>query len=256
MSYATRVVLLVLLVVCVVLVALLTCAIRKCRDRGDRGDRGDEISGGAPRRKPPGQKSADHKKSPHAVVDLLNLSNYMLTTAESRKNRTPITTADIIHVVGATAPTLRARHGGRVMYVVKDRDSAFNTLETRERYRRAAEEHSVYIYVVERYVDPPAGEKRRGAEHSDKGRDDFYMALLAKKWRCAVITEDRFRDFAHFRSRVDPFHVLEYAYWRKTPERDFVRPTAAAYAALAPPVAARYAEYFDGVLTRPPPATS
>lgn len=207
------------------------------------------VSGGAPPRRGP-----DYAASPHIVVDTLNLVHALAevdmasddtdTGAVAAPPRPALTPVAIAAVIDRTAPVLRARHPGRVMYVIKDRESQFNTADAREVYRSAADRNNVYVYVVERYIDPPSG-VAASAAHSARGRDDFFTALLARRWRCAVLTEDRLRDFDEFRATIQPFHVYEYAYWRRLPEREYVRPEAAAYSWMKKPRMVRVHEYFD-----------
>jgi hypothetical protein len=188
--------------------------------------------GGAPR-------GPDYAKSPHLVVDTLNLAHW-IRGSEGGLAMSPAIIADTID---RTAPALRARHAGRVMYVLKDRESQFNDEAAREVYRQAAVRNRVYVLAAERYPDPPKGVPP-SAEHSARGRDDFFTALLARRWRCAVLTEDRLRDFDRFRATIQPFHVYEFAFWRAAPHREFIRPEAPAYARLARPRLVRYAGYF------------
>lgn len=216
--------------------------------RGGGIARGDDIAyGGAPPRRGP-----DYAASPHIVVDTLNLVHALAEADTSATDtddavamppRPALTPAAIAAVIDRTAPVLRARHPGRVMYVIKDRESQFNTADAREVYRATADRNNVYVYVVERYVDPPSG-VAASAAHSARGRDDFFTALLARRWRCAVLTEDRLRDFDEFRATIQPFHVYEYAYWRRLPEREYVRPEAAAYSRMKKPRMVRTEEYF------------
>jgi hypothetical protein len=214
--------------------------------RGGGGATGAPVIGGAPPRRGP-----DYAASPHIVVDTLNLVHALAeadtsaadTAAVAMPPRPALTPAAIAAVIDRTAPVLRARHPGRVMYVIKDRESQFNTADAREVYRAAADRNNVYVYVVERYVDPPSG-VAASAAHSARGRDDFFTALLARRWRCAVLTEDRLRDFDEFRATIQPFHVYEYAYWRRLPEREYVRPEAAAYSRMKKPRMVRTEEYF------------
>lgn len=193
--------------------------------------------GGAPRR---AARTAAILKRPHAVVDTLNLVRWWGEPAT--------TTESIIRVIDATAPALRRRFPGELWYVLKDRDSLLNTPEVRSRYQAAAERNSVRIAVAEKYADPPrAGPADLGAgvpadsvelarrEHAERGRDDFYAALLAHRWRCPIITEDRLRDFDLFRSELDPFQVWQFSCARAQPERDFIRPRSAAYSRLPRP---------------------
>jgi hypothetical protein len=181
------------------------------------------------------------------VVDTLNLVRWW---------GEPATTADaIIRVIDATAPLLRRRFPGELFYVLKDRDSLLNTPELRARYQAAAERNRVRIAVAEKYADPPrAGPADLGAgvaadsvelrrrEHAERGRDDFYAALLAHRWRCPVITADRLRDFDLFRSELEPFQVWEFSYQRSRPERDFIRPRSGAYTQLPKPRRLGFAE--------------
>ncbi len=72
----------------------------------------------------------------------------------------------------------------------------------------------------------------------------FYMSLLAWKHRCGVLTHDRMRDFEQLRGALDPFHVYEYAFWRKLPARDQINPLASAFSRVHKPVRLDYADYF------------
>jgi hypothetical protein len=214
----------VLVLVCVVLAAL--CARAS----------GLTLGGAAPTVR----RGLDYAKSPHIVVDTLNLTHWLHGADRKSFALTPTLIADTID---RTAPALLVRHTGRVMYVLKDRESQFNDEAAREVYKQAAERNGVYVYVAERYPDPPKG-VAPSAEHSARGRDDFFVAMLAHRWRCAVLTEDRLRDFDRFRATIQPFHVYEFAFWRATPHREFVRPESSAYARMKKPRMVRYAGYF------------
>jgi hypothetical protein len=216
----------VLLLVCVVLAAMVA---------GGRASAGRAALGGAPRR------GLDYTKSPHIVVDTLNLTHWL---HEADRKTFTLTPAAIAETIDRTAAALLVRHTGRVMYVLKDRESQFNDEAAREVYKQAAERNGVYVYVAERYPDPPKG-VAPSAEHSARGRDDFFVAMLAHRWRCAVLTEDRLRDFDRFRATIQPFHVYEFAFWRSTPHREFVRPESSAYARMKKPRMVRYAGYFS-----------
>jgi len=218
----SRAVVLFLLLLCLVLAALVLS-----------GAAGGVLGGAATRR-----RTAAPELSPNIVVDTLNLTRWFepATSPES-----------IIRCIDRTAAPLKKRHPGRVMYVVKDRDSMFNDDAAREMYKAASVRNGVYVYVVERYRDPPAVSKQiidSAAEHSAGGRDDFYMALLAAKWKCAALSEDRLRDFDRFRATIRPFRVYEYNPWRDLPIEDFVRPDAAAHRRLRRPKMVRPHDYF------------
>lgn len=182
----------------------------------------------------------DPAASKHIVVDTLNLTHW-LRSRQAGPAAPPgppaaaaIGRAEIISAVDRTAPALKLRHPGQVIYVLKDRETQFNEQAAHDEFQAAAVRNGVYISVAERYADPPAGAAPSQA-HSSRGRDDFYMGLLAHRYRCAVLTGDRLRDFADFRATIPPFHVMEYAFWRRLPHRDFVRPDAAAFARVRKP---------------------
>ncbi len=221
--------LVVLVLVCLVLASLVA------RERSrDPAARNFGHSGGAAR----GPPARFARKSPHLVVDTLNLAHWIRGPNSEPARLTP---ALIVEAIDKTAPALLRQHPGRVMYVLKDRDSQFNDEDAREAYKRAAIRNKVYVCAAERYVDPPRGVAASSA-HSAQGRDDFYMALLAWKWRCLVATEDRLRDFPQLRATIQPFHVFEWAFWRDYPVRDFIRPEASAYARVRRPRAVRFEE--------------
>ena len=191
----------------------------------------------------------DKAKAPHIVVDTLNLTHWLENRSGSGSGH-KFGPEAIIAAIDRTAPILKLRHHDRVMYVVKDRDTQFNDEAARRTYAEAARRNGVYVYVVERYQDPPAG-PTTSDDHSARGRDDFYISALAHKWRCAILTEDRMRDFDKFRANIQPFHVYEYAYWRDLPTRDFISPASAGYSRLKKAKRVGYEEYLGRELGLP-----
>ena len=118
------------------------------------------------------RRGADFAKSSHIVVDALNLAHWLgLAQGHAQGQSAPLTPDLIAEAIDRTAPTLLKRHPGRVMYVLKDRESQFNDEAAREVYRRAAERNKVYVLVAERYSDPPKG-VAVSPEHSARGRDE------------------------------------------------------------------------------------
>ena len=194
-----------------------------------------KATGGAP-----AQRASNPALSPHIVVDTLNLTHWFA----GGKDDIVVSPSLIVETINRTAPVLKLRHSGRVMYVLKDRESQFNDEKSHALYKEAATRNGVYIYTAEKYVDPPAGVKN-SSEHSARGRDDFFVALLAYRWRCAVLTEDRLRDFDRFRATIPPFHVYEFAFWRDLPVREFVRPDSPVYMRMKKPKMVRFTGYFD-----------
>lgn len=171
------------------------------------------------------------QRSSNIVVDTLNLTHW-------RVDKKRISFGEILDTIASCAAPLKARYPGTVVFVVKDRDLEFSTQEEQAAYRRAAADNKVAVVVVERYVDPPSS-GNNSREHGAKGRDDFYMGLLANTYDCAVLTNDRFRDYTTLRHHVKPFHTIEYNYWSEYPKKDFIRPESEGYAKLLRPVVLR-----------------
>jgi hypothetical protein len=229
MEWAPAVAFLALLLLCLVLAAL---CLAGGRGRGPRAP----PAGGAPPARPP-RRGPDPARSPHLVVDTLNLTHWLRGPAA-------LTPETIVETINEAAPTLKRRHPGNLIFVVKDRESQFNSDATRNLFKEAAERNKVTVAITERYLDPPAGAKP-SAEHSARGRDDFYTSVLAFRLRCAVLTADRLRDFEEFRATVRPFHTIEYAFWRAQPHREYIRPDSRAYARLRRPATIDPSEYFS-----------
>lgn len=178
-----------------------------------------------------GRALPDPRDSPHVVVDTLNLAHWLgLANAPGAG----LSAAGLVAAIDAAAPVLRAKHAGRVVFVLKDRETTPTDTATHEALRAAAVRNQVTVAVAEKYADPP-GTGATGRGHSARGRDDFYTAILAARYRCAVATNDKLRDFAFFRRDTPPFRILEFTYWREAPIRDYIRPESPAYSALRKP---------------------
>jgi len=182
--------------------------------------------------------AASSRASPHIVIDTLNLVHWLApvlasTDAGSQASAATVTTASIVAAIDRTAPALRARYPGRIMYVLKDRETSHIDADTAKLYQAVAERQRVYVVSAERFragtapgtgAGPaPAGAAQ--ASHSTQGRDDYFAALLADRYRCTILTNDRLQDFELFRKDVPPFYTIEYAFWRALPVREFVRPS-------------------------------
>lgn len=188
-----------------------------------------------------GARSKQNEHSPHLVVDALNLAHWL-----KRDSKPSLTPKAIIAAIDRTAPKLTRVHKGRVIYVLKDRDTRFNDAAARARYQSASERNGVHIAVAERYQDPPSAavDAKEAGTHASYGRDDFYMGILAHRYGCAVLTADRLRDFGRFRGAIAPFHVIEYAPWRHLPLRDYIRPGSEAYRLYKKPRSVHPGTYF------------
>ena len=172
----------------------------------------------------------------HIIVDTLNLAHWLFKPDT-------ISPEVIIKTIDKTAAILKLHYPGRVVYVFKDRESQFNDDKTRELYKQAAVRNGVYVTIVERYTDPPTT-ATTAQTHSSRGRDDFYMSLLAHKYKCPVLTADKLHDFEEFRETILPFHVIEYTFWRDLPQRDFIRPESLAYRSIRKPKTIHPSRYF------------
>lgn len=168
-------------------------------------------------------------ESEDIVVDTLNLTHWL-------RRRTPLKKVDICDIISAideTAPILRSRYPGRVIYVTKDRETATDesTARFRALYQAAAKRNKVYVNVVERIPDASSTRASTRAStrthHAALGRDDFYIIMLSWKLNCAVLSRDRFHDLADMKAgHLDSFQVYSYAPFRSAAERDFVNPSA------------------------------
>jgi hypothetical protein len=239
MGLSARAVAFVLLLICLVLAAVLVAS------RAGQ----EAVGGAAPGASHRRPRGPDPAASPHVVVDTLNVAHWYLQHEAARAAQAEpasLTPAAIIRTIDATAPLLKRQHEGRVYYVLKDRESQFNDAAVRAAYQAAGRRNEIWISLAERYPEPPAGPGPT-AEHSSRGRDDFYMSLLARRYRCAVVTADKLRDFSRFRATIPPFYVLEYAYWRDQPEREYIRPDSPAYAPLRRPRLIHPADLFGGL---------
>lgn len=178
------------------------------------------------------------------IVDTLNLTHWLHTGELGKK--VPLTIDHIVATIDTSAPILKQKYPGRIMYVVKDRESTLNTEEIRSKLQNAAKRNDVHVYVVERYEKESS--RKSAHVHSAFGRDDLYMGFLARGCRCPVLTEDRFRDFDTLRRDVNPFHVTKFMFWKEgSPEKDYINPLSANFRTLKKPRAVRYDTVFPNM---------
>jgi len=185
----------------------------------------------------------------HIVVDTLNILHVL--------GKRPSAKA-IVETIDAVAPVLRKGDSGaggfpgRIMFVVKDRETEHLDEATHAAYAEAAVRNRAYVYAVERYRIPPCvsavnepGARTaatRSPRHSVRSRDDFYAAVLAERWSAPVLTADRFRDFAEWRRTLAPFHVDEYTFSAgpdTPPLRYFVNPKGGGFERMKAPDSVR-----------------
>lgn len=259
-----------LLVVLLVVVLALLVAWRNCRHAWRPADLRRALGGAVAKKadmshiRSPGARARAEKAD--VVVDTLNLT-YRLA-----ENGTLSADADAVRDIRAgrriskctisaairhSAPVLREFFPSRVVFVIKDRDTHLSTPHTRPFYARLAREEKVHIHLVER----PTGENGTAgaidrapaswhpsgdtdSSHQQKGRDDFYVGLLAWKMRCGALTDDRMRDFDKLKTEVRPFVVHEISPWTDgRPAKNYVNPGAREYQRVRAPTRLRYADY-------------
>lgn len=210
------------------------------------------------------KKNRPRRPRRHVVVDTLNILHVLGHRPSA---------ATIVATIDAVAPVLRADAAeggpaqggyiGRVMFVVKDRDTERNTEATRALYDDVARRNRVTVYVVEQYkrlpcpaaVDAPGALQAgfRSPRHSARGRDDFYAAILAERWDAPVLTADRFRDFKEWRRTLAPFYVDEYSFSAPPdtpPVRYYVNPNGGAYERMKRPETIRPCQAISSLLAR------
>ncbi len=159
------------------------------------------------------------------VVDTLNLLHW---GRDPTRRSSPVTTREIAAAIGRAAPVLRKAYPGRVYFVVKTRDGSdpsdtASAESVRQEYAKIARAHRVFISLVERLSDPPSSAKNA---HPQVGRDDFYIAVLADRYKCAALSRDHFRDLSAMKAEgLEAFHVWTFSPFGSAPARDFVRPS-------------------------------
>ena len=187
------------------------------------------IFGGSP------QKKIDNN---HIIVDTLNLTHWFYPQSKN------VHLDMIISVINNTAEELKKKHSGRVIYVIKDKESTFNTDNFRQQLHECAKKNKIFISITEKYKDPPSSNTELKDCHSKLGRDDFYMSILANQYKCKVLTADMLRDFSEFRFSVPPFYVLLYSPHKDLADNEYIRPESIAYRFLRRPMLIHPDAYF------------
>ena len=236
---------------------------------------------GAPPRRP-----AREAAPRHLIIDGLNLIHWLHerdcdSARDCRSHRVvDLGPGAVAAAIARTAPVFRKALRdpyGLLIYVIKDRDGTLNESAVRAAYQAAAEKYRVEITSVEQDMGSATVARGRdsgaqshaargrdsgvqshaargrdtGAQsHAARGRDDFYTCLLARRYRCAVASEDRLRDFDEFRAAVPPFRTVTFTHTRALPANDFIRPSDSAYARLKRPRMLRFEQLLQGL----PPA--
>lgn len=257
-----------LVLVLVLLVAY--CCIRVCSSsRLMGGGRRWRVFGGAPDPPPEAKKPRritprvrQAMESANVVVDTLNLTHVLLEekqvgapapptdgqSAAKRKQTPKITRCSIAAAIEHAAPILRKKFSGRVIFVLKDRDSSPDGVSPADKafYKEIAHRLRVGIHIAEKVrVEIPEWQEVGSPDeslHQKRGRDDFYLGLLAWRFRCGVLTDDRMRDFDQLKTEVRPFRVHIIEPWGMTDaiRTDQVFAGAQEYSRILSPVRLRY----------------
>ena len=154
------------------------------------------------------------------IIDTLNLTYWIYGNIDGD---------NIFNAINLITKQLKDKYKGRMMFVIKDKESEFNTDEDRNKFIKIANDNKIYIYIVEKYKIPPKSsiqlDSKEYDKHSSLGRDDFYMSILANKYKCSILTNDRLKDFKSFKYSISPFYVLELNYFIKIPNKDYINPS-------------------------------
>lgn len=244
-----RIIAFVLLLILVVLTALVVAMpersdIRQIKDEAQTGEHvastADLVAEFAPLVFAGKESAGKESASENVIIDTLNLVHWLRRGARETPR---ITICDIVSAIEETAPTLKERYPGRVVYVTKDREADVGAdvrAWLRGIYQGVSKRCGVYIHDVEKLPDDVSSST---SPHSSLGRDDFYIAMMAKQYRCSVLSRDKYRDLDDMkRGELGRFHVYTYSPFKDTPERDFVNPSAPEFARMRRPRTIDYAD--------------
>lgn len=147
------------------------------------------------------------------IVDTLNLLYWMKKKGDH--------TSAVFDLLRETTPKLKSVYYEKIFFVVKNVN--FDTNQIQE----LCNELKICVALTYDYVDPPKGVEKNDT-HSAVGKDDLYMILLAQKYKCAILSNDKFRDIELLKTKIQPYRVVIYNYWAP-PIEDWVRPEIKEY---------------------------
>jgi hypothetical protein len=164
-------------------------------------------------------KNYHNKNMGDIVIDTLNVLYFINGIDMS----THIGTELIYKGIEYMAKKIKKFFFGRVMFVIKDKNTLLNNKEEREKYSLLAKKLKIFIYCAEKYnstvapnwnkpnwYDSKLHKQLSENIHSTESRDDLTILILAVKYRCPILSNDNFRDSEEYRATVAPFKVLEY----------------------------------------------
>lgn len=147
------------------------------------------------------------------VVDTLNLLYWMKIKGSHN--------AAIMALIEKVTPKLKLSFPDKIFFVVK------NVEFDKDKIQDLCDSLKICVAITYDYEDPPKGVQKNNL-HSASGKDDLYMILLSQKYRCPIISNDRFRDLELLKTKIQPYKVVIYNYWAG-PIEDWVRPEIKEY---------------------------
>lgn len=149
------------------------------------------------------------------VIDTLNVCHSLYGS---------ISEDNIILTITFMSNYCHDRYRGRVMFVLKDATNTPMNISFKERLAQLCKVVRCYMYICERIDrnDPYDS-------HQSLGRDDFMCAVIAKRYHCPVISNDKMRDFAALKRQVPPFYLTEFSFVNDRVETNYINPQAEIY---------------------------
>jgi hypothetical protein len=126
-----------------------------------------------------------------------------------------------VDLVNITTPALKSVYSEKIFFVIKNISIEPATLQ------QLCDNLRICIAVTYDYDDPPRGVEKNNT-HSALGKDDLYMILLAQKYNCPILSNDKYRDIELLKTKIQPYKVTTYNYWAR-PIEDWVRPEIKEY---------------------------
>ena len=146
------------------------------------------------------------------LIDTLNITNELFDCVDHQK---------ILATIKQLTAELKPEYTDRIMFVIKSKTHEFLSAAELKDFQELAVKLRIYIFVGEDYDKPDVI-----SSHSQLGKDDFLLCVLAQKYKCEIITNDRLADYKEFAKTVKKFKIIEYNYWQSKPSIDYINPAA------------------------------
>jgi len=167
------------------------------------------------------------------VVDTLNMVHELFGSDGYKINQ-----KDIESTIKKVTKKLKSKFS-KIIFVTKSKNSENSTSEEiREKYRDLSKKLNISIYLTEKLKNP---KQNNHNSHASLGRDDFYIILMAWKYRCSVLGQDYYKDIKEMKfGELDSFYVIKYEPFKKFEEKDYINPTAQEYKKVRRPQVIRW----------------